>query len=250
MDTGSTPSKREDAIRKTLKKFDKWVDETAAVAKHTSYYYELQGIIEDAVKAGIDCALHFFEEQENRIAELEEAFDYVEREKEAFRKKCAELEEYEKLFKANAKDFLLHKLEISGEGCEAVLEHPIVFVFASAIADYFIATNAENYVEIALTSTIGRLIVNIQKEEGKSPHEIRRELEAQVERLEDALRKIFSWSQAYPVEMFPEPDFAKVRELLAAGGIAIDCVSASNMRHVIEGVEQLAKIGLCTKEDE
>jgi hypothetical protein len=53
----------------------------------------------------------------------------------------------------------------------------------------------------------------------------------------DVLEKIEQWSYAYPLDVFPEPDMAVVREALAARGITIDCVSASNMRHVIEQVQ-------------
>jgi hypothetical protein len=31
-----------------------------------------------------------------------------------------------------------------------------------------------------------------------------------LEKLEDALQEIASWTDAYPLEQFPEPDFAKV----------------------------------------
>lgn len=58
---------------------------------------------------------------------------------------------------------------------------------------------------------------------------------------EEALQRIAQWADAYPLDIFPEPDFAKVRELLAAGGITVDAVSASCMRHVIEGVGKIVK---------
>jgi hypothetical protein len=40
------------AIRMALNNFDQWVDATGALAKGTSYYFECQGVIEDAVKIG------------------------------------------------------------------------------------------------------------------------------------------------------------------------------------------------------
>lgn len=40
------------AIRMALNNFDQWVDTTGALAKGTSYYFECQGVIEDAVKIG------------------------------------------------------------------------------------------------------------------------------------------------------------------------------------------------------
>ena len=42
----------ESAIRRALNIFDEWVDVTGVVQKHTSYYYEMQSIIEDAVHCG------------------------------------------------------------------------------------------------------------------------------------------------------------------------------------------------------
>jgi len=64
-------------------------------------------------------------------------------------------------------------------------------------------------------------------------------LTAERDRYEDALRKIENWANAYPLKVFPEPDFNKVRKLLKDGGISLDAVSASNMRHVIKGVKDI-----------
>lgn len=44
------------ATRRALNIFDQWVDATGFVVKHTGYYYELQGCIEDAVKCGAQAA--------------------------------------------------------------------------------------------------------------------------------------------------------------------------------------------------
>lgn len=65
-----------------------------------------------------------------------------------------------------------------------------------------------------------------------------------IDELEEALHKIAQWSDAYPLSVFPEPDWKKVRDLLEAGGITLDSVSASNMRHVVEGVGKIAKEAL------
>lgn len=69
-------------------------------------------------------------------------------------------------------------------------------------------------------------------------------LHAHNYKMEVALKAISSWTKAYPLSVFPEPDFGRVRELLEAGGITLDSVSASNMRHVIEGVVKLVHDGL------
>lgn len=64
------------------------------------------------------------------------------------------------------------------------------------------------------------------------------------EDLEEALQRIVQWSEAYPLDIFPEPDLKKARELLAAGGITLDAISAHCMRHVIDGVGKIARQAL------
>ncbi len=58
----------------------------------------------------------------------------------------------------------------------------------------------------------------------------------EVEMLQGLLDEIRQWASAYPVAVFPEPDFKRANELLQAGGMSIDAVSASNMRHVLNGL--------------
>lgn len=53
---------------------------------------------------------------------------------------------------------------------------------------------------------------------------------------DEVMDRIKSWSEAYPLDIFPEPDFKKARKLLDAGDMTLDSVSASNMRHVITKV--------------
>lgn len=65
-----------------------------------------------------------------------------------------------------------------------------------------------------------------------------------IDELEEALHKIVQWSKAYPLTVFPEPDFKKAAKLLEAGGMTLDAISASNMRHVVEGVGKIAEEAL------
>ena len=65
-------------------------------------------------------------------------------------------------------------------------------------------------------------------------------MQAEIERLEEALQRIEQWSRAYPLKIFPEPDLKKARALLEAGGMTLDAISAHAMRHVVEGVGQIA----------
>lgn len=70
------------------------------------------------------------------------------------------------------------------------------------------------------------------------------EAAAYIERLEAALEKIVGWSEAYPLSIFPEPDFKKAHEVLTKAGMTLDAISASNMRHVVKGVGEIARAAL------
>ena len=66
---------------------------------------------------------------------------------------------------------------------------------------------------------------------------------ADGERLEvstEALRRIDAWANAYPLSVFPEPDFEKAASALKANGMTLDSISASNMRHCVSGVGKIA----------
>ncbi|MHB0967805.1 MAG: hypothetical protein ACYC36_15250 [Bellilinea sp.] len=69
-------------------------------------------------------------------------------------------------------------------------------------------------------------------------------LESRVDFLEDKLQEIVNWADAYPLTVFPEPDFKKVRAALESAGISLDQISASNMRHVVAGVGNIAREAL------
>ena len=56
---------------------------------------------------------------------------------------------------------------------------------------------------------------------------------------EDKFNKIKTWIDAYPLDIFPEPDFKKAHEVLKANGITLDAISASNMRHVLNGIKDI-----------
>jgi len=70
-----------------------------------------------------------------------------------------------------------------------------------------------------------------------APSRLRRD--EQLEKYEDMFQQIESWTRAYPIKVFPEPDWEKVRAALEAEGITLDSVSASNMRHVIDGIRRI-----------
>jgi len=71
-----------------------------------------------------------------------------------------------------------------------------------------------------------------------------KQLRADNERLRAALQQIAQWSRAYPLANFPKPDLQRAHKLLQAGGITLDAVSADAMRHVVEGVGEIARRAL------
>src|SRR5690606_36278180 len=56
------------------------------------------------------------------------------------------------------------------------------------------------------------------------------EVDTRIDVLEDALTRILNWAEAYPLDVFPEPDFQAVQAALQNAGISLAQVSASNMR--------------------
>lgn len=63
-----------------------------------------------------------------------------------------------------------------------------------------------------------------------------------------AARQIVQWSEAYPLDIFPEPDWKNAAALLKGGGMTLDSISAACMRHVVEGVSQIARQTLAQAE--
>lgn len=56
------------------------------------------------------------------------------------------------------------------------------------------------------------------------------------EKLENTLQKIKERCKAYPVEVFPEPDFPKVVKVLEQNGMTLDAIAASIIRHVLKDI--------------
>jgi hypothetical protein len=59
------------------------------------------------------------------------------------------------------------------------------------------------------------------------------------EHYDDLFEQIKNWCEAYPIGVFPEPDFGKAHEVLKANGMTLDAISASNMKHVITQVQKM-----------
>lgn len=77
--------------------------------------------------------------------------------------------------------------------------------------------------------------------------ELHAEAAHEIERLRDVLLRLQQWADAYPVEQFPEPlrqDWQRANALLAERGISMSAMTASNMRHVLNGARQMLAEGL------
>lgn len=59
------------------------------------------------------------------------------------------------------------------------------------------------------------------------------------EHYDSLFEHIKGWCDAYPISVFPEPDFKKAHEVLKANGMTLDSISASNMKHVIMQVQKM-----------
>jgi hypothetical protein len=68
-------------------------------------------------------------------------------------------------------------------------------------------------------------------------------MEKERDGLRERMERIQQWCDAYPLDVFPEPDFARVQTVLMDAGLSLGAVSASNMRHVLNGVRALAAMG-------
>lgn len=64
------------------------------------------------------------------------------------------------------------------------------------------------------------------------------------QRSTEALEKIVNWSEAYPLDVFPEPDLTEARRLLEAGGITLDSIAAYAIRYAVQGIGRIASEGL------
>lgn len=63
--------------------------------------------------------------------------------------------------------------------------------------------------------------------------------DAIAEAVQEFDHALTNWAAAYPITVFPEPDMAKVHALLQTEGMTLDAVSASNMRHVTNKLNEL-----------
>ena len=95
-------------------------------------------------------------------------------------------------------------------------------------------------VKIAANDIAGALLIHHSDRERRRI--IARAIMAERERcakVEEALIDVKQWCDAYPIKIFPEPDLDKARQLLEAGGMTLDSISASAMRHVVTQIGKM-----------
>jgi len=71
----------------------------------------------------------------------------------------------------------------------------------------------------------------------------------EIERMQEHLRAVHDWCEAYPIGTFPEPDMAKYRESLEGSGLSMGDLHASWARHLLSGITRHAARGLGLAED-
>lgn len=68
-----------------------------------------------------------------------------------------------------------------------------------------------------------------------------------MDRLEEALHRVASWAEAYPLSVFPEPDaiyWHKAHVVLNEHGMTLDRIAAASMRHVVVQIAHIARTAL------
>jgi hypothetical protein len=71
--------------------------------------------------------------------------------------------------------------------------------------------------------------------------------EDRMDRLEEALHRVASWAEAYPLSVFPEPSkgyYSHAREVLEENGMSLDRIAAASMRHVVTQIARIARTAL------
>jgi hypothetical protein len=73
--------------------------------------------------------------------------------------------------------------------------------------------------------------------------------ENDAEHKNDALQKLSQWARAYPLSVFPEPDWTKAAKVLRDAGMTLDSISAANIRYVITKSQKIIDSALDAQEE-
>jgi hypothetical protein len=82
---------------------------------------------------------------------------------------------------------------------------------------------------------------DVSNELGRALEEDAVQLRERLAKAVEAHQRIVQWADAYPLAVFPEPDFKAVQQALSAAGLSLDAVSASNMRHAVKGAGNISR---------
>ena len=65
------------------------------------------------------------------------------------------------------------------------------------------------------------------------------DLTEQLEQKQDKLNQIEIWTGAYPLQIFPKPDYKKANEVLQKAGLSLGQITGGAMRHVLKGILEI-----------
>lgn len=120
-------------------------------------------------------------------------------------------------------DTLMKELVIKAGNAHMEMEGGVCKLLAESFTELLVKHNAENYIEASFTSKLFLpeefIVVTVQKTSGKTPHQLRREADLEVQRLEEKLNEANSelltyyndWSAVLQEKRRLE---ARVRELV------------------------------------
>jgi hypothetical protein len=110
--------------------------------------------------------------------------------------------------------------------------------------------------EIRMTKASDNLVERLRNDEVRQtfadgPDPLCAEAATRIEKLQAALLEIATWAEAYPVEIFPEPDLEGVKQVLIANDMMreMDRMHSSWARHLVSGIGGIARAALINTHD-
>ena len=77
------------------------------------------------------------------------------------------------------------------------------------------------------------------KELNNVQRELINNLTEQLEQKQEKLDQIETWTRAYPLQIFPKPDYKKANEVLQKAGLSLGQITGGAMRHVLKGIIEI-----------
>jgi hypothetical protein len=102
----------------------------------------------------------------------------------------SERDKYRDMVNEGTRDIMLNEFNMRGAHFEIELHHPVFSVVAIQAAQYLTEKKADNYVEMKVwTKEHGDVTITVQKCKGKTPHELRKEVEQERDALKAKLEE-------------------------------------------------------------